>query len=156
MRACAGRCLITRGPACTQIFGGPVIKSVAVYAGADAWGIRLQLNGNGGSLAAIGGILDFLHTYVDSKIPNQVDPVFTISGPTSGNGLPIAIGLGLTNVGYQKVSSSPCLKVNQRKGRRSTVVKCSTRPPPAPDCSFTSAPPTATARAAPAATSASA
>ena len=116
---------------CLQIFGGPVIKSLQVYAGADAWGIRLQLNGNGGSLAAVGAILQFLHDYVDSKIPSQVDPVFSISGPTTGNGLPIAIGLGLTNVGFQKVSTSACWPKNcMENGSAPKFVKATTQPPP--------------------------
>ena len=46
---------------------------------------------------------------IDPKIPRDVNPQFSISGPTTGNGLPLAVSLGLTNVGEITVRPSAAL-----------------------------------------------
>lgn len=95
-----------------SIFGALIaLKSIDVYGGPDTWGLRLTINGKGGSLRPIGGLLELLNK-IDPRIPTDVNPQFSISGPTSGNGLPVAVTVGLTNVGdftlYFCGSSSDC------------------------------------------------
>lgn len=91
--------------------GSPPIRQLDVYGGNDVWGIRLTLASTSGNLAAMGYIIQLLHDYVDSSIPSEVDPVFSMSGPSSGNGLPLAVSLShkLGNITlYFCGSSSDC------------------------------------------------
>ena len=63
-----------------------------------ATGLRITLNSNGGFLKPLGGLMEILNK-IDPSIPKDVNPQFSISGPTTGNGLPLAVTVGLTNVG---------------------------------------------------------
>lgn len=60
--------------------------------------MKVVLNGGYGSLMVLQGLMAILHQ-INHDIPSKLDPVFSLSGASSGSGLPIGVTLGLLPAG---------------------------------------------------------
>ena len=88
----------------------PLARTPQLYADASSWGARISIVNAQGSFGPLGDLYTLL-TLVVPGLPKSLGGSFAISGPSSGNGFPIALtvaGGGASITFVTCVSSSEC------------------------------------------------